>query len=330
MATYKVNPSMSHSKIQSYLAIHNSKIIFTAGIYTVKKPFLLYSSTEIQLEKGAVLKRMAKCYVFQSSVGCNVTKYSGCHDISIHGGKIICNGSTQPSNIISLFHSKNIKIYDMTIKDNVGNHAIEINSSCNVTIDNVTFDGNKQVEGCEFREMIQLDYAYKTGLPIYANANYKCYDGTPCENITIKNCTFKGSNIAIGTHTCMNYKNQHKNIVIDNNKFTSDGVLGKYGAFVRCIGMDNVKITNNMVSNVGRLVEITTPNKFYNKNSTTTTIPSKDVTGCSNIVIERNTILKSNTTFKYNGVYVTSKFDTIEHTGIVVKNNKLNGAKNNI
>ena len=323
-----ITPTMTITQIQNVLN-KAGDITFKKGTYSITKPLILTSNTSITLEDGAILKRNKRCYVFQTYVTDKTTKYNGAHDISINGGTIVCNGCLQPTNIISLVHSKSITIKNVTIKNNVGNHAIEINSSRNVVIDSCKFLKSTQKTGACFREQIQIDFAYQTGLPFSKNNKAVTYDGTCCKDITIKNCTFNGCNIAIGTHTQSATNNHHTNIKILNNKGVGCGVLENYGAFCRLIGMSDVVISGNKIKNFGRLVEITTPSKFYLNNSSITTTAS-GIDGCSDIEINNNTILEPCTTFKYNGIFVKSKFEEITHSNIRLGENKFNGALSNV
>lgn len=331
--TYTVNSKMSQSTIQTYLTKHFSKIIFESGTYNITRPLLLYSNTEIVLGEGVTLKRMAQCYVFQSSMGRNVTKYNGCNNIKLvgNGAKIICDGSKLVSNIISIIHSKDITISGITFIRNVGNHAIEINSSKNVVIEKCVFDGTTQQKGFEFREQIQIDGSFQLAMAYYPNPTERCFDGTISEDIVIRNCIAKGVNVFCGSHTQLSNGKKHKNILIENNTMYGTGVEGFYGAFCRLMGMDNVTIRNNKASNVGRFIEVTTPRKFYNNDSTYITEPNEKIKGCDNIIIEKNTILDLCKIYNCNGVFINSHFDKIKHTNIILKsNNKMNGAISNV
>lgn len=323
-----INPKMTINQIQNILN-KGGDIKFTKGNYSITKTLILESDSNIILEDGAILKRNKRCYVFQTSVDDNTTKYNGVHNVTITGGTILCDGCLKPSNIISLVHSKDITIKNLTIKNNVGNHAIEINSSKNIVIDSCKFLKTTQQSGACFREQIQIDFAYHTGLPFSKNKNAKTYDGTCCKNVTIQNCTFNGCNIAIGTHTQSATNNHHSNIKILNNKGKGCGVLEKLGAFCRLIGMKKVVISGNEIKNFGRLVEINTPSKFYLNNSSTTT-STNGIDGCSDIDIYNNKIIELCNDFKYNGIYVNSKLDGITHEDIRIGENKLNGALNKL
>ena len=315
-----VTPNMSISKIQECLKESGCTIRFTKGTYKITKTLYLYSDTKIILD-GAILVRKKKCYLLMTYVNSNTTGYNGEKNITIQGGTIIANGNKGITNIINIIHAQNITIKNVHIKNNVGCHAIEINSSKDVIIEKCHFDENIIDKKNAFREAIQIDFAFSVGLAYVSNKSAKCYDDTHCNNIKLIGNKFDGYNVAIGTHTQTKSNKKHTNIKILNNTCNGVGAIGGYGSCFKLINMDDVLIDNNIISGFARGIEITTAKKFYNKNGTTITAKPSYIDGCKNIIITRNLIKQPSKDFKASGVYIVTNYDDIIHDDITIENN---------
>lgn len=315
-----VTPNMSMSKIQSCLKEMGCTIKFAKGTYNITQTLRLFSNTKIILD-GVTLVRKFNGAVFMTYVSNKTVGYTGRHDIEIVGGTIIANGSKKISNIINIVHAKNVVIKGLTIKNNVGSHAIEVNGSKNVTIENCVFDGNIVDKKNAYRECIQIDMSHFKGLNYTNNKSDKTYDLTHCSNITIRNCVFKGYNVAIGTHTQAKSKSKHVNINIIGNHFTGVGAIGGYGSAINIMNFQNVLIKDNVITGFARGVEITSSNRFYSGNGTITYTKPNYVIGSKDIEIMGNTISKPSKDYKASGIYITSKFDDLMHDNILIKNN---------
>ena len=137
--------------------------------------------------------------------------YNGEKDINISGGTIIEEGQKGITNIINIVHAQNVKVNNLTIKNNVGCHAIEINASKDVTIQKCVFDGNHIDKKNTYREAIQIDFSFAVGLAYVKNKLAKTYYNTHCKNIVISDNVFKGYNV-IAEHI-LRQEYQTKNIV---------------------------------------------------------------------------------------------------------------------
>jgi hypothetical protein len=315
-----VSSNNTIDEIQSALRKSGYTIKFTKGIYNITKTLRLYSNTTIILD-GCKLVRKVGSYVFFTHADENTTKYNGQHDIIIQGGIIVANGCNKISNIVSIVHANNITIKKLTILKNVGNHAIEINSSQNVLIDGCSFLGNIIAKGGEFREAIQIDFSASFSMTYEPNKNAKCYDDTHCQNIMISNSKFKGFNVCIGTHTQTRSKNKHKNIQILHNTVFGIGSVRGYGSAFKILNMENVLIEDNTVSGFARFVEIVSSNRFYSTNGNITTLKPSYITGSLYIKIIKNTVKNPSTDFTASGVYIDSKFKDLIHDDILIENN---------
>ena len=54
-------------------------------------------------------------------------------------------------------HARNITIEGITFQNEYGSHFMELNSSCNVTIEKCTFEGFKVLDKKSYKECINVD-----------------------------------------------------------------------------------------------------------------------------------------------------------------------------
>ena len=152
-------------------------------------------------------------------------------NITITGGGIIdakgYDETERYNSMLRMGHGENIKIENISFKNAVRYHAMEITSCKNVTINNCTFEGfyahnncekidvknHKVIGPYEFIQIEELDSGGSGGMTPY--------DNTIPENITISNCTFSCGNgefyKAIGDHGKRKFS--YKDIKIINNTF---------------------------------------------------------------------------------------------------------------
>lgn len=214
-----ITPNLSTAKINKALE-KNSYVEFKTGVYELTKPLIVYSNTDVVCQSGVVFKRRHKGRMMQLYVTPDTTKYSGTHDVTWTGGTFIADTNSVNANVITLFHSKEIRLKNMYITGCRGLHSIEVNACKNVVIDNCYVAKQTSKDKDTFREAIQIDFANKDGLSISgADGNSPCYDGTHCRNITIHNCTFFNCPNGIGTHTVSEKEKYHTNIMIKDCKF---------------------------------------------------------------------------------------------------------------
>lgn len=295
----KVNNAYSMNKLQK--AIDENEVIeFTKGTYRITKT-LVIPSNRILLMDGAVLRRYCSKPILMTEADKNTKGYNGAHDIKIVGGTIegMNDCGYSASDMVLLFHSCNVSFIGVTFLDNTGSHAIDLGGCKDTHIIGCKFLGNKSV-GRDFRETIQIDYAYQGGIPYYTEGS-PCFDDTHCEGVNIIGCEFGASKsykpqyVAIGTHAQTNSKSYHKDIVIKGNMANGNGVssTGSYGFFARLVNMRNVEVSQNVVKNYGRFVFVdSTPN---------TTAEGK---GCKDVLVINNTVLSSSDRFKASSVWV--------------------------
>lgn len=214
-----VDPSLTTKQINKALK-ENRYVEFNAGVYDLVKPLIVYSNTDVVCQPGVVFKRRHKGRMVQLYVTSDTTKYNGTHDVTWTGGTFVADTNSANANIITLFHSKDIRFKDLHISGCRGLHSIEVNACKSVVIDNCFIAEQTSKDKDTFREAIQIDFANKDGLSISgADGKSPCYDGTHCDGITITGCTFFNCPNGIGTHTVSEKEKYHTNVVIENCSF---------------------------------------------------------------------------------------------------------------
>lgn len=311
------------------------------GTYRLYKTVNIYSNTSLFLDgvslkrcfaKGAMLKSGSKKY--------NKGGYEAYRNISVVGGTFDGNCSDGPyaySNksfsMIRFGHAKNVTLSNITLCNNVGSHHMEIGGVSGLTITNCKFSGYKYSSTPYAKEAIQLDIIHSKTI----FGGYAPYDDTPCQNVTISNCTFQNLSRAIGTHNAVIGVYQ-SGITITNNTFENiqdEAVLAS--------SFKNCSITDNTMTNVGcgihfRYMTATTRG-FYLPNNCASILyldPS------ANTVIENNTISTKasshiDSSNESSGIYVegckltNTSFDgNYEIAGMTIQNNKITALEKGI
>ena len=315
MARGIVKPTDSMVKIQEALNKYDI-ITFQKGVYKITQT-LSIPSNRILLMEGAALRRYFSKPVLMTACNEKTKAYNGACNIKIVGGTIegMNDCGYSASDMVLLFHSDNVAFIGVTFLDNTGSHAIDIGGCKNTEILGCKFLGCKSV-GKDFREAIQIDYAYQGGIPYFKEGS-ACFDDTHCDGVNIIGCefdkspTYKPQYVAIGTHAQTNSGNYHKNIVIKGNIAKGNGVSAKgaYGFFARFVNMRNVEVACNVVSNYGRFVFVdSTPS---------TTATGK---GCRDVVIERNMVVSSPDRFKASGIWVDGTQENRAYNISIIEN----------
>ena len=178
-----------------YVKTTGGTVYIPSGTYYVNTNLKIYSNTTLLLENNATLLKgpdiVCILTVYNAS---DAVLYNGAKNITIRGGifdgnNLIPAGSSG-INLISLSHSQNITLENITFKNTSGSyHPIECNSSKHVLINRCYFD----VTG--HNGAIDIDAANNSG-------NGGVSDHTVCEDIEIKSCYFNTNyRPAIQNHT---------------------------------------------------------------------------------------------------------------------------------
>lgn len=316
MSKIIVKPTDTMSSIQ-YAINKYDIVMFQKGIYKITTTLSIPSNRTLYLN-GAVLRRHCSKPVFMTKADEKTTGYNGSCNIKIIDGTIEgMNGNKykySASNMVLLFHSNNVTLNNITFLDITGSHAIDIGGCKDTNIIGCKFLGYCTNDK-DFRETIQIDYAYEEGIPYFKEGSI-CYDDTHCDGVNITGCTFdksstyKSQYIAIGTHAQTDSEKYHRNINIKHNIGRGNGLSPKsHGFFARLVNMRNVNIIGNVVSNYGRFVYIDSTPKTTAKNK-----------GCRDVFIDGNLIIDSFDKFKASSVYInaTNKHKAIN---ITISNN---------
>ncbi|OLT24428.1 hypothetical protein BJF79_13885 [Actinomadura sp. CNU-125] len=139
-------------------------------------------------------------------------------------------------------HCEDVTIRDLIVQNTPGWHALEINSSRSVLVDNCKFRGFRHDGDRNFSEAIQLDGA------IGPSTGTAPYDGTICDGVEIRSCRFGGGGAdgteawprGIGTHTAPS--TWHRNIRVANCVFDAPSWCA-----IRTYWWDRAVITGNQV-----------------------------------------------------------------------------------
>ena len=229
------------------------EVYIPKGTYNIDSALNIFSNTIITVDENAVLKssnggqfiiskHLAEDGNICQGKDCPHTGYSQVENMVIQGGKWDCNGISQINlSGITLAHGNNIIIRDLEIANPAG-HALNVSDSQNVLIENVTIKdqiSSVPKKADDTNEVIHLDYA-GSGEHGSTWGSYPI-DGTPVNNVIIRNCLFYNVLSAIGSHTtAIGKETLGTNIIIENNLFMN----------VKCYAMNflahtDVEVINN-------------------------------------------------------------------------------------
>lgn len=303
MSRITVKPTDSMTTLQNALNKYDV-ITFQKGTYKITQTLSIPSNRTLYLN-DAVLRRYCSKPVLMTAANEKITGYNGACNIKVVGGTIEgMSGSGynySATNMVLLFHSKNVTFSNVTFLDITGSHAIDIGGCKDTNIVGCKFLGY-YTNNKDFRESIQIDWAYRDGIPYFKEGS-ACFDDTHCDGVNIIGCEFDKSSsfpsqyVAIGTHAQTSTNSYHKNINIKYNMANGNGIskTGSYGFFVRLVNMQNVNVVGNVVNNYGRFVFIDSSPKTSAKNK-----------GCKDVLIDGNLILDSDDKFKASSIYINA------------------------
>ena len=306
-------------------------ITIPKGTYKLTDTLVVYSNTNITLEKGAILERNHSSSIIVNGESTKeYKKYDGEGNITIEGGTLDGNLENYPSpfNAIGIAHGKNISIKNLVVKDIAGGHAIDINGSKDVLIENCQFLGYKDVTTDHSRyysEAVQIAEQTKLGFPRFGE-----YDGTPSQDITIDNNYFgpsgtKGTTawpVGVGNHLTV-YDEFNKGIKIINNRFDGMTLAG-----IRPLKWQDTYIANNTFTSCYIGIQLSNTNGQGESSKTVDGVQTNKPQSGSNYVIENNTFNNS----KKNGIFGRGWFindtlatmDSLTVKGNIFTNQNLN------
>lgn len=228
-------------------------VYIPSGTYNIGSTLEIFSGTTLLLNPRAVMFRTTASIpmLANGASGATYSGYNGQGNIRIVGGIWESRGQAFPINpgmCMSIGHATDIIIQDCFISNVGGFHAIEINSSKNVRIQNVRFQGFVNTGSRSYSEAIQIDTAISSAVFGYFGA----YDNTPCEDVIVQGCYFGASGTSgttawptgIGTHSYVAGV-YHKHCKFINNTFEG---LTEY-AIRTYNNYNNLLIEGNIIKN---------------------------------------------------------------------------------
>ena len=157
------------------------------GVYNVQTTLRIYRFTTFVIPFGATLRRGANVTIMiNGDSSQNLGGYTGQGYITVCGGGTIDHRGTvftNPNNCLTFAHAQNITVRDITIRDQSGYHAIELNAVKTARIEDVKFLGYVENGAGAFRECIQLDISKDA-----ASTSMPPYDQYMCEDVLVSGC----------------------------------------------------------------------------------------------------------------------------------------------
>ncbi|MCR4721235.1 MAG: right-handed parallel beta-helix repeat-containing protein [Lachnospiraceae bacterium] len=233
-------------------------LILKKGTYTLSNTVYVPSNVTIIFNKKVTIKKSmdsgtklfpASNSFFQLCSPSNSEKtdvykgYGGVHDVAFIGkGKVTFDQASKQDVIsIMMCHNSNITVSGINFKNMYSGHFLEIDASKNVLIENCSFSGHKDSPNNN-KEAINLDTPDKATGGFHAD--WSSYDKTPNDLVTIRDCTFKNLERAIGTHKYSQNK-LHVNISI-----TDCDITGCDKDAIRVMNWKDFTIKNNTIDTV--------------------------------------------------------------------------------
>ncbi|QYC50995.1 glycerophosphoryl diester phosphodiesterase [Mammaliicoccus phage vB_MscM-PMS3] len=294
------------------------------GNYEIKSRIKIYDNTTIIMTNQTKLLRCHNGGFFDNGDPYNnVGGYDGVSNITIIGGILDNNYEnidkypTKQINMIALRHAKNITIKDLTFRNGITVHCVDMNGSKDVLFDGCRFEGYVNLNNASDKEALQIS-EYVTG-----GIDGGIFDGTPCKNITIKNCTFSSSdilggyNVCIGNHISANNV-FNSNIKIYNNTFKDCNIA------IRDWKWNDLDIHGNTFINNKECLRASSIGSSYDSAKNIDGTPSNQSQATRNLIFNENKIY--NFTSVAIGIYGIQDNDTALIENVKVRDNYIKGS----
>ena len=184
-----------------------------AGTYDITSMLHIYSNTTLDLTAGVTFVNRTTNSTGMCRIGVNTdsfTDYNGYSNVVIKGGT--WNMNNVDKNAISGAHLNGVLIEGGTYINSYNSHTMSFAACQNLTITGCTiadYSGNRDAN----TEAIQFDILERSHFAVGEQ-----FDDTPCNNITVTNCTFRNLQSGIGTHSGFRGI-YHTNMNFSNNTF---------------------------------------------------------------------------------------------------------------
>lgn len=259
--TYNSN-TKHYYLIRSYLErlekTGGGTLVLKKGTYTISNTLYVPSNVKIVLKDGVTLVKGTKTGTSKFTASKSMFQlirpsrsgkkgiyggYKGEKSISFigEGSATIDMKYVKDGIAIIAGHNKYIKIKNITFKNMLSGHFIEMDATYRATISGNKFLNSKPSANRN-KEAINLDTPDKTTKGW--NQAWSKYDKTPNKRITIEKNTFKNLDRAIGTHKYSEGK-YHESIIVQYNKIDTT----RQDA-IRVMNWSNSTIQNNTIKNV--------------------------------------------------------------------------------
>lgn len=297
-------------------------VYIPAGTYNIQSTLQIFSGTTLYLTPKTTIFRQfhTSPLIANGAFNASYSGYSGQSNIRIVGGIWESRGPVypiQPAMAISIGHGTDIIIQDLTVSNVGGYHAIEINSSKNVKVQNCRFVGFTDTGNRGYSEAIQIDLAGEGLFGWFGS-----YDSTHCSDVTIRDCYFGASGTAgttawptgIGTHSFVSGQ-YHTNIKLVNNTF--EGLL-QY-AIRTYNNYDGLLVQGNIIKNCFGGITVGPDNDAdFTEPDGPDMLAYSDNHTSYNVTISDNSIDNSGTTGT-NGIWI------INAENVNITNNRIKG-----
>lgn len=205
------------------------------------------SNTTIIATGAEIIQKTANAGVLHHKI--DGYQYDAIKNVTIIGGHWTNETNKDAVTMFRFIHGSDLTFQNVAIDTNYVGHAMTLVACKDVTVDGCTMvAGNPSTKKkTSVEEALQLDIATPNTAPNAGGGKY--VNGQICQNITVKNCTLKGSrgmSTNISKKYTKFYKNYHKNITVKNCKL--------YGASAEGLALFNTvgyNITNNTITSNG-------------------------------------------------------------------------------
>ena len=222
-----------------------TEVVVPAGTYVVGLPLGIYSNTKLTLANGATIRRTvgsaSKVMLYGRHLNadgsecprdatCTHGGHSQIKGVEITGG--VWDGGMDTESVtgaFALLHGEDIKVRSVTFR-HFTEHIVNFSASKDVVVEDCVFEDALRFTGTSSEfwsyydvgdtnrfnsiEAIHLDVANEEG----EAATYPI-DNTPCENVTVANCVFRGVFAGAGNHHSIAGVRQD-GFVVDSCSFT--------------------------------------------------------------------------------------------------------------
>ncbi|PFR11233.1 hypothetical protein COK10_10820 [Bacillus anthracis] len=239
------------------------ELFIPAGVYRIKSYLIVHANTKIRMSRNTVLLRSHPGGIFKNGYkGDMYTDYNGNGNIHIEGGTLDGNvlEFNQGFNLTGWARGTNLTFRDITFKDVITNHCMDINACKDVLIENCRFLGYKDGtvdQSRNYPEAIQISNHTQAGY-----SDFGIWDGTSCQNIIVRGCYFGNSGTAgmsayatgIGNHGAVH------DLYNQNIKITDCTFEGMTYAGIRPFKFKDLIVRGNLFLNCQRGIVCSNPN----------------------------------------------------------------------